>query len=61
MEGDAGRGYAHTKNGLALGEKYIKDVKQNQKVDPDQLELIMRLTCLVKEKHMKDLFQHGSI
>ena len=31
-------------------EKYVEDVKHDEKHVPDLLEPIMRLTCLVKEK-----------
>ena len=45
-------------------EKYIEDVKQDEKHVPDLLESIMRPTCLVKEELRRNLmkmdqFKHG--
>ena len=36
-------------------EKYIEDVKQEEKHVPDLLEAIMRPTCLVKEELRQNL------
>ena len=38
-------------------EKYVEDVKQDEKVVPDLLESIMRPTCLVKEELRPNLFK----
>ena len=38
-------------------EKYVEDVKQDEKHVPDLLESIMRLTCLVKEELRPNLFK----
>ena len=38
-------------------EKYIGDVKQDEKHVPDLLEAIMRPTCLVKEELRQNLFK----
>ena len=38
-------------------EKYIEDVKQEEKDVPDLLEAIMRPTCLVKEELRPNLFK----
>ena len=38
-------------------EKYIEDVKQDEKHVPDLLEPIMRPTCLVKEELRPILFK----
>ena len=38
-------------------EKYIEDVKQDEKHVPDLLEAIMRATCLVKEELRPILFK----
>ena len=38
-------------------EKYIEDVKQQEKDVPDLLESIMRPTCLVKEELRQKLFK----
>ena len=40
-------------------DKYIEDVKQDEKSDPDLLESIMRHTCLVKEELRLILFKMG--
>ena len=37
-------------------EKYVEDVKQEEKDVPDLLEAIMRPTCLVKEELRQKLF-----
>ena len=54
----------HTKNKLTLSkrhfvvvEKYVEDVKQNEKHVPDLLEAIMRPTCPVKEGLRQNLFK----
>ena len=38
-------------------EKYVEDVKQDEKHVPDLLESIMRPTCLVKEELRQHLFK----
>ena len=40
-------------------EKYVEDVKQGQKVDPDLVESIMRPTDLVKDELRRILFKMG--
>ena len=40
-------------------EKYIEDVRQEEKDVPDLLESIMRPTCLVKEELRLILFKMG--
>ena len=38
-------------------EKYVEDIKQEEKDVPDLLEAIMRPTCLVKEELRQILFK----
>ena len=45
------------KNTCFVVEKYIEDVKQEEKDVPDLLEAIMRPTCLVKEELRQILFK----
>ena len=45
------------KKTLFVIEKYIEDVKQEEKDVPDLLESIMRPTCLVKEELRPNLFR----
>ena len=42
-------------------EKYIEDVKQDEKHVPDLLEAIMRPTCLVKKRVTEKVVQNESI
>ena len=46
-----------SKRHFFLIEKYIEDVRQDEKHVPDLLEAIMRLTCLVKEVLRQILFK----
>ena len=45
------------KNTFFVLEKYVEDVKQDEKHVPDLLEPIMRPTCLVKEELQPNLFK----
>ena len=38
-------------------EKYVEDVRQEEKDVPDLLEAIMRPTCLIKEELRQNLFK----
>ena len=42
-------------------EKYIEDVKQEEKDVPDLLEAIMRPTCLVKEELQQKNYKNEPI
>ena len=46
-----------TKTHVLVIEKYIEDVKQDEKQPPDLLESITRPTCLVKEELRQILFK----
>ena len=50
MGGDTKRKLYPRKRDVFVIEKYVEDVKQEEKDVPDLLESIMRLTCLVKEE-----------
>ena len=45
------------KNTLFVIEKYVEDVRQEEKDVPNLLEAIMRPTCLVKEELRKILYE----
>ena len=47
------------KNNFFVIEKYVEDVRQDEKDVPDLLEAIMRPTCLVKEELRPILFKMG--
>ena len=63
MERVAGVGPGHKKEVVAkkqtffVTEKYVEDVKQEEKHVPDLLEAIMRPTCPVKEELQPNLFK----
>ena len=42
-------------------EKYVEDVKQEEKDVPDLLEAIMRPTCLVKEELQTNSFKSNGL
>ena len=50
MGGDTKRKVSLRKRHFFVIEKYVEDVKQEEKDVPDLLEPIMRPTCLVKEE-----------
>ena len=49
------------KTNFFVTEKYIEDAKQKEKHVPDQLEPIMRPTCLVKEELRQRVFKMTKI
>ena len=51
------KGSFTTEKHVFVIEKYVENVKQDEKDVPDLLEAIMRPTCLVKEELQQNLFK----